>query len=94
MRARAKKKQKLLASVPPVQTQPVAQAEPPTLTNSWAYFLFLPIVAVLAYYAKGPILVVAAIVFLAIGAAWMGRHCPLTTIFIIGFLRGLFGGRR
>jgi hypothetical protein len=61
--------------------------------KTWHIFAFLIVTAVLLYYAKGPILVIAAIVFLGIGAAWMGRRFPLTTIFIVGFLRGLMGRR-
>ena len=62
--------------------------------KTWHTFAWLIATAIACYYARGPILVIAAIVFLTMGAAWMGRRFPLTTIFIIGFLRGLFGSRR
>ena len=82
-----KKRTRSSSSVPRVQAVQPA----PSMTSSWPYFAWLVVTAVAGYFAKGPILVVAAIVFLAIGAAWMGRRFPLTTVFIVGFIRGLMG---
>ena len=85
------RKKKPKPSVPNVQAaQPVIQ---PAM-KTWHAHAFIIITAVALYYLKWPILIVAAITLFGISAAWMGRRFPLTTIFIIGFLRGLFGSRR
>jgi hypothetical protein len=52
------------------------------------------VVGVLLAFAKGPILVLAALVGFFIGLVWLTSRYPLMMIVIISFCRGLFGGRR
>ena len=86
------KKKKPRPSVPNVQAaQPVMQ---PTLSNSWPYFGFLIITAVVGYFAGKVVLVGAAIWFFVMGWIWLARRFPLTMWFLLGFLRGLMGRRR
>ena len=66
--------------------------------SSWPYFAFLIVTAVALYYAKGPILVIAAIV--GICKAWLylchrfPRTMRVVNRFVAGFIRGLSGGGR
>jgi hypothetical protein len=62
--------------------------------KTWHAFSFLIITAVLLYYAKMPILVIAAIVIAINVWLWLCRRYPRTMLFVFWFLRGLLGGRR
>lgn len=66
----------------------------PTFGNSWPLFAWLVATAVVGYYARNLILAVAALVLFVRGAAWFGYRFPLTTFFLLGFIRGLTGRRR
>jgi hypothetical protein len=58
------------------------------------HFAFLVLVAILIYFAKGPLLVLAALIGFFIGLSWLCQRFPRTMIVIHGFLSGLLGGRR
>jgi hypothetical protein len=72
----------------------VRYVAPPTLRNTWPLFAFLIAAAALWFVFGKAVLVIAAIVFLLIGWVWFCRRWPMTALVIIGFLRGLLGGRR
>jgi hypothetical protein len=72
---------------------PVATIAPSGL-KTWHTFTFLIVTAIALYYAKGPILVIAAIVGFVVAWSWFCRRYPRTAIFIFGFTRGLLGGGR
>ena len=61
--------------------------------KTWHAFAFLFATAILIYYAKWPILILAALILLL--RAWLSfaRRFPRTAIFIFAFLRGLRRGR-
>jgi hypothetical protein len=61
---------------------------------TWPYWLWLLLTAVALYYAKGPLLVLAAVVGVLILWVRFALRFPLTAIAVAGFLRGLLGGRR
>lgn len=63
-------------------------AQSPTLRSSWPLFAWLFVTAILLYYAKWPILIVAALV----GWVQLCRGYPLLTILTAGFLRGVIRG--
>jgi hypothetical protein len=76
------------SSVPP------ARGVQPTFRNTWPIWLWLVITAVL-WYAAGPaLLVIAALAFCFTGLFWLCDRYPRTMIVLLGFLRGLLGGRR
>ena len=72
--------------MPKVQPSPVVQV-------SWPYFAFLIVTAVALYFFKWPILILAALIFFCIGWVKLAQRYPLTMMFVLGFLRGLFGRR-
>ena len=76
--------------MPKVQASPVVQV-------SWPYFAFLIVMAVALYFFKWPILILAASssssCFFCIGWVKLAQRYPLTMMFVLGFLRGLFGRR-
>jgi hypothetical protein len=74
-------------AIPPV---PIA----PTFGNSWPLFLWLVATATALYFAKWPILVVAAIVGFCKAWIWLSRRYPRTMYFIAVFIAALIGGRR
>jgi hypothetical protein len=67
---------------------------PPSIRNSWLHFAWLVATAIALYYAKGPILIIAAIV----GIGWLCNRYPtfghFVAVFVRGFISGLIGGRR
>jgi hypothetical protein len=66
----------------------------PTFRNSWPHFAFLIVTAVVMYYAKWPILVIAALVGFFRGLFWLCDRYPRTMFVILAFVKGLMGGRR
>ena len=63
---------------------------PPT----YIAFAYILLVGVLCAFAKGPLLVVAALVFFFIALFWLCQRFPRTMIFILAFISGLLGGGR
>lgn len=62
---------------------------------TWPLFAWLLLTAVVLYYAKGPLLVLAAVVGVLVLWTKLAMRFPLTAIAIAGFLSGLLrGGRR
>lgn len=61
--------------------------------KTWHAFTFLIVTAVALYYAKWPILIIAAVVGLFRLWLWFAVRYPLAAWFIIGFIRGLLGRR-
>ena len=57
------------------------------------YFGFLILTAVLLYYAKFQILIIAALVGFFAGWFWLCQRFPRTMIVLTGFLRGLLSRR-
>jgi hypothetical protein len=57
------------------------------------YIVFLVVTATALYFAKWPILVIAALVLLCNGWLWFDSRYPRTPWFLIGFMRGLMGRR-
>ena len=72
---------------------PSAQPVEPTFRNSWPYFAFLLVVAVALYYAKWPILIIAALVGFFRGLFWLCHRFPRTMFVIMAIVRGLMGKR-
>jgi hypothetical protein len=60
---------------------------------TWACFAWLFVTAVLGVFAKGPLLVVAAIVFGLYGLVRFERRFPTTGRLLAAFLLGLCGRR-
>ena len=58
-----------------------------------AEFTWLIVTAMVMYYAKGPVLVGAAIVLFILGWLWLCKKFPMTMWFVFGLFRGLFGRR-
>ena len=57
------------------------------------YFGFLILTAVLLYYAKFQILIIAALVGFFAGYFWLCRRFPRTMLVIGGFISGLLSRR-
>jgi MFS superfamily sulfate permease-like transporter len=64
------------------------------MKRSWPYFLWLILTAVALYYAKWPLLILAALVLFFRGYWWLCERYPRTMFTITVFLNALFGGRR
>ncbi len=75
---------------PPRQPEPVA----PTFRNGWPLFGWLIATAVVMYFAKWPILLIAALVGFFRGLFWLCERYPRTMLVLMAFVRGLMGGRR
>ncbi len=61
----------------------------PTFRNSWPLFAWLIATAVVMYFAKWPILLIAAIVGIIRVYALLARRYPKTMWFLLGVIRGL-----
>ena len=65
--------------------------------KTWHAFAFLIITAVALYYAKTPLLILAAIVGIFRALRWLEVRYPRTTYYVLAFLssfiRGLLGRR-
>jgi hypothetical protein len=66
----------------------------PTVRDSWPLFAWLIVTAIVMYYAKWPILVIAALIGIFRGLLWLCERYPRTMLVIMAFVRGLMGGRR
>jgi hypothetical protein len=78
---------------------PLSESPPapivPTFGNSWPYFAWLIVTAIVMYYAKWPILVIAALVGFFRGQYWLCNRYPRTMFVILTIVRGMMGrGRR
>lgn len=61
--------------------------------KTWHLLAWLIVTAVALYYAKWPILILAAFVLVVRGWVWLAFRYPLTMHFIAAFIRGLLGRR-
>ena len=84
-----------LVPMPTKRTPPAApQAAPLPAMKTWHVFTFLIVTAVALYYAKWPILLIAALIGFFRGLFWLGERYPRTMLVIAALVRGLMGGRR
>ena len=83
----------------PMQTKrsapppPAPQTAPLPGMKTWHAFAFLIITAVALYFAKWPILLIAALIGFFRGLFWLGERYPRTMFIILAIVRGLMGGR-
>lgn len=56
-----------------------------------SYWLFVPTTALLLYYLKFPILIIAGVVFACVGLVWLCERFPRTMVFFTALVRGLMG---
>ena len=57
-------------------------------------FAFLIVTAIVLYYAKWPVLIIAALIGFFRGLFWQCEHYPRTMLVILAIVRGMIGGRR
>jgi len=72
--------------------EPLRQPPPPivpTFRNGWPLFAWLIVTAIVMYYAKWPILLIAALVGIFKGLLWLGQRYPKTMFFILFLFRNL-----
>ncbi len=70
-------------------SEPAATQPPRAPLKTWHAFAFLIVTAVVMYYAKWPILIIAAIVGIIQVWALLARRYPKTMWFLLGVFRGL-----
>ena len=74
------------------QTAPKALKAPPpiapTLRNSWPLFAWLIATAVVMYFAKWPVLVIAALIGFFRGLFWLCERYPRTMLVILALVLG------
>jgi hypothetical protein len=79
---------------PPAAPPPAPPPVPPTFRTSWPLFAWLIATAVVMYFAKWQILVIAALIGFFRGLSWLGERYPRTMFVILAIVRGMMGGRR
>jgi hypothetical protein len=57
-------------------------------------FAFLIVTAIVLYYAKWPVLIIAALIGFFRGLFWQCERYPRTMLVILAIVRGMIGGRR
>jgi len=76
------------------QARILIRAAPLPAMKTWHAFAFLIVTAVALYFAKWPILLIAALVGFFRGLFWLCERYPRTMLVIAALVRGLMGGRR
>ena len=77
------RRQRRMVPMPTKAPRPTSQRTVPRALPIWGYLAFLIVTAILLYYAKWPILIIAGIVGLVKGWSWLERRFPRTMRFML-----------